>query len=64
MMARKLEPESRSIIYGWPTVVVKDFDRSSRVSPLFAIQIEPNKGPGPEWKLHAATEPEFNLGEC
>lgn len=61
MMARKLEPESRSIIYGWPTVVVKDFDRVSRVSPLFAIQIEPDKDPGGEWKLHAATEPEFNL---
>ena len=57
----KLRSRTRSIIYGWPTVVVIDRDHMPKVAPLFAVQIEPEQGPDKQWKLHATMEPEFNL---
>ena len=57
----KLRSRTRSIIYGWPTVVVTDRDHMPKVAPLFAVQIEPEQGPDNQWKLHATMEPEFNL---
>ena len=57
----KLRSRARSIIYGWPTIVVTDRDHTPKVAPLFAVQIEPERGPNDQWKLHATMEPEFNL---
>ena len=57
----KLRSRTRSIIYGWPTIVVTDRDHTPKVAPLFAVQIEPEQGPDNQWKLHATMEPEFNL---
>ena len=54
-------PNQRSIIYGWPTVVVIDRDRKPKVAPLFSVQIEPERSPANEWRLNATVEPEFNL---
>ena len=60
-LAAKLKSRTRSIIYGWPTVVVTDRDHKPKVAPLFALQIEPERDPDNQWRLHANTEPEFNL---
>lgn len=60
-MTRELEAGSLSVIYGWPTVVLKDSVHRPKVSPLFVLQIEPDKGADGEWELHAAAEPEFNM---
>ncbi len=57
----KLRSRTRSIVYGWPTIVITDRDYTPKVAPLFAVRIEPEQGPDNRWKLHAATEPEFNL---
>lgn len=57
----KLKSRTQSIIYGWPTIVVIDRDHIPKVAPLFAIQIEPERGPNYQWKLCATIEPEFNL---
>ena len=57
----KLRSRTRSIIYGWPTVVVTDRDHTPKVAPLFAVQIEPEPGPNDQWEFHATMEPEFNL---
>ena len=57
----KLRSRSRSIVHGWPTIVVTDRDHLPKVAPLFAVQIEPEQGPDSQWKLHATMEPEFNL---
>ena len=57
----KLRSRTRSIIYGWPTIVVTDRDHTPKVAPLFAVQIEPERGPNYQWILHATMEPEFNL---
>ncbi len=57
----KLRSRTQSIIYGWPTIVVTDRDHTPKVAPLFAVQIEPERGPNNQWKLHATMEPEFNL---
>ena len=57
----KLRSRTRSIIYGWPTVVVTDRDHIPKVAPLFAVQIEPEPGSNDQWELHATMEPEFNL---
>ena len=57
----KLRSRTRSIIYGWPTIVVTDRDHTPKVAPLFAVQIEPEPGPNEQWELHATIEPEFNL---
>ena len=57
----KLRSRTRSIIYGWPTVVVTDRDHTPKVAPLFAVQIEPEPGPNDQWHLRATVEPEFNL---
>ena len=57
----KLRSRTRSIIYGWPTIVVTDRDHTPKVAPLFAVQIEPEQGADNQWKLHATAEPEFNL---
>ena len=51
----------RSIIYGWPTVVVTDRNHKPKVAPLFVVQVEPEREHDDQWKLHAAGEPEFNL---
>ena len=32
-----------------------------KVTPLFAVQIEPKRGSDNEWAVHGKTEPEFNL---
>ena len=61
VLADKLETGTHSIIYGWPTVVVRDRDHIPKVSPLFAVQIAPEQGPDNQWELHATTEPELNL---
>ncbi len=57
----QLRSRMRSIIYGWPTVVVTDRDHTPKVAPLFAVQIEVESGPNDQWELHATMEPEFNL---
>ena len=60
-LANQLNSRKRSIIYGWPTVVVIDRDHTSKVAPLFAVQIKPERDSDNQWKLHATVEPEFNL---
>ena len=60
-LPNRLSSRIPSIIYGWPTVVVTDRDHKPKVAPLFAVQIEPERGPNNKWKLHATMEPEFNL---
>ena len=60
-LSDKLRSRTRSIIYGWPTIVVTDRDHTPKVAPLFAVQIEPEQGPDNQWELHATMEPEFNL---
>ena len=60
-LADKLRDRTRSIIYGWPTIVVTDRDHTPKAAPLFAVQIEPEQDPNYQWKLHATMEPEFNL---
>ena len=60
-LSDRLRPRTRSIIYGWPTIVVIDRDHTPKVAPLFAVQIEPERGPYNHWNLHATMEPEFNL---
>ena len=59
--SRSRSQDRRSIIYGWPTVVVVDRDHVPKVAPLFSVQIEPERGTDNEWRLHATVEPEFNL---
>ena len=60
-LPNRLSSRTRSLIYGWPTVVVTDRDHKPKVAPLFAVQIEPERGLNNKWKLHATMEPEFNL---
>ena len=60
-LSDQLRSRTRPIIYGWPTIVVTDRDHTPKVAPLFAVQIEPERGPNYQWKLHATMEPEFNL---
>ena len=57
----KLRSRTQSIVYGWPTIVVTDRDHTPKVAPLFAVQIEPERGSDDQWILHATMEPEFNL---
>ena len=57
----KLGSRTRSIIYGWPTVVIKDRDHAPKVAPLFVLPVEPERDRNNEWTLHATMEPEFNL---
>ena len=52
-------PQQASLLYGWPTLVFKDGKRLC-VAPLFLVQIEADQNVDGEWRLHAATEPEFN----
>ena len=60
-LSDKLKSHTQSIIYGWPAIVVTDRDHTPKVAPLFVVQIEPERGPNNQWKLHATIEPEFNL---
>ena len=62
-LADKMQQSSRTlpIVYGWPTIVVTDRDHTPKVAPLFAVPIEPERGPDNQWQLHATMEPEFNL---
>ena len=64
-LAGRIRQNSRtkSIIYGWPTVVIIDRDHKPKVAPLFIVQakLEPEQGAGNQWRLHATIEPEFNL---
>jgi len=53
--------DRRMIIYGWPTVVMVDRDHRPMVAPLFSIRIEPQCESDGKWRLHATSEPEFNL---
>ena len=56
-----LRSRARSIIYGWPTVIVTDRDHTPKIAPLFAIQVNAEQGSENQWTLHATMEPEFNL---
>ena len=60
-LSRTRSQDGRSIIYGWPTVVVIDRDHKPKVAPLFVVHIEPERNRGDKWELHATGEPEFNL---
>ena len=60
-LSRTRSQDGRSIIYGWPTVVVIDRDHKPKVAPLFVVHIEPERNRSDKWELHAAGEPEFNL---
>ena len=60
-LSDRLRSRTRSIIYGWPTAVVIDRDHMPKVAPLFAVQIEPDRGPDNHWNLNATMAPEFNL---
>ena len=51
----------RTVIYGWPTVVMIDHDRKPKVTPLFVIQTEMKEDSVNGCQLHATTEPEFNM---
>ena len=57
----KLGKGKKSVVYGWPTVIVKGRDNKAKVAPLFAVQIEPEQKEGNSVVLHAVMEPEFNL---
>ena len=58
--SRSRSQDRRSIVYGWPTVVMVDRDHRPKVAPLLSAQIEPEREPDGEWRLHASVEPEFN----
>ena len=60
-LADKLESRTRSIIYGWPTVVVIDRDHMPKVAPLFAVPVEAERSSDGQWTIQATIEPEFNL---
>ena len=60
-LSERLTSRTRSMIYGWPTVVVIDRNHMPKVTPLFAVQIEPKRGLDNQWEVHGKTEPEFNL---
>ena len=60
-LSERLTSRTRSMIYGWPTVVVIDRNHMPKVAPLFAVQIEPKRSPNNQWAVHGETEPEFNL---
>lgn len=60
-LSRTRSQEGRSIIYGWPTVVVIDRDHKPKVVPLFVVHIESERDHDDKWELHATGEPEFNL---
>ena len=60
-LSERLTSRTRSMIYGWPTVVVIDRNHMPKVTPLFAVQIEPKRGSDNQWVVHGKTEPEFNL---
>ncbi len=60
-LADELESRARSIVYGWPTVVVIDRDHKPKVAPLFAVPVEPDRSSDGKWTLRATIEPEFNL---
>ena len=58
---QKLNKGKKSVIYGWPTVVIKGRDKKAKVAPLFAVQIEAECKEENSVTLHAVMEPEFNL---
>ncbi|MCY3714071.1 MAG: AAA domain-containing protein [Gemmatimonadetes bacterium] len=60
-LARSQQRDGQSVIYGWPTVVLTDRDNSSKVAPLFKVNIEPERNGEKKWELHATVEPEYNL---
>ena len=60
-LAEKLRSRTRSIIYGWPTVVVIGRDHMPKVAPLFAVPVELERSAEGQWTIHATIEPEFNL---
>lgn len=60
-LAEKLRSRTRSIIYGWPTVVVIGRDHMPKVAPLFAVPVELERSAEGLWTIHATIEPEFNL---
>ena len=60
-LSDRLRSRTRPIIYGWPAAIVIDRDHMPKVAPLFAIQIEPERGSDNHWNLNATMEPEFNL---
>lgn len=57
----KLEKRKKSVVYGWPTVVIRGRDKKAKVAPLFALQIEAERNEENSVTLHAVTEAEFNL---
>lgn len=59
--ARNSVRQGRSIVYGWPLVVIRNLDSEYRVAPLFCVVIEADRQADNLWQLHATTEPEVNL---
>jgi len=53
--------DGQSMLYGWPTVVITDRDHSSKVAPLFVVNVSAEQDQNDTWELYAAIEPEFNL---
>lgn len=53
------EVRTKSIVYGWPTVVIDDIDHKRKIAPLFSVELQLEKEN--QWVLHATTDPEFNL---
>ena len=60
-LSERLTSRTRSMIYGWPTVVVIDRDHMPKVAPLFIVQIEPKRSSDNQWTVQGKTESEFNL---
>ena len=59
--AQDITRPGRSIIYGWPMVVIRNDNSEYRVAPLFCVGIEADRQADNLWRLHAKTEPEVNL---
>ena len=53
--------QGRSIVYGWPMLVIRNLDSEYQVAPLFCVAIEADRHADNHLQLHATTEPEVNL---
>ncbi len=60
-LANKLGIRPRSIIYGWPTIVLIDRNQKAMVATLFTVPVEAERSSKGDLILHANMEPEFNL---
>ena len=52
--------DGRSILCGWPLVILIDRDHRPKIAPLFVVHIEAEQSVNNDWHLHATSEPEFN----